>query len=90
MRDAVIGCGDGGSGHHLTHAWESADRWDHVAEVEHTKHWSKWMMIIVMVMAMVMIKCSSLEKKKEKNKIAQGKGILDRSILFCHSRHQWV
>jgi hypothetical protein len=40
------------------------------------------------VMAMVMIKCSSLEKKKEKNKIAQSKGIFDRSILFCHSRHQ--
>jgi hypothetical protein len=28
------------------------------------------------------------EKKKEKNKMAQGKGIFDRSILFCHSRHQ--
>jgi hypothetical protein len=41
-----------------------------------------------LVMAMVMIKCSSLEKKKEKNKIAQCKGIFDRSILFCHSRHQ--
>jgi hypothetical protein len=40
------------------------------------------------VMAMVMIKCSSLEKKKEKNKIAQGKSIFDRSILFCHSKHQ--
>ena len=45
-------------------------------------------MIMMMVMAMVMIKCSSLEKKKEKNKMAQGKGIFDRSILFCHSRHQ--
>jgi hypothetical protein len=41
-----------------------------------------------LVMAMVMIKCSSLEKKKEKNKMAQGEGIFDRSILFCHSRHQ--
>ena len=30
----------------------------------------------------------SLEKKKEKNKKAQGKGIFDRSILFWHSRHQ--
>ena len=28
------------------------------------------------------------EKKEEKNKMAQGKGIFDRSILFCHSRHQ--
>ena len=46
------------------------------------------MMIMVTVMAMVMIKCSNLEKKKEKNKIDQGKGIFDRSILFCHSRHQ--
>jgi hypothetical protein len=41
-----------------------------------------------MVEAMVMIKCSSLEKKKEKNKKAQDKGIFDRSILFWHSRHQ--
>ena len=47
-------------------------------------------MIMMMVMAMVMIKCSSLEKKKEKNKMAQGKCIIDRSILFCHSRHQAV
>ena len=30
----------------------------------------------------------NLEKKKEKNKMAQGKDIFDRSILFCHSRHQ--
>ena len=29
-----------------------------------------------------------LEKKKEKNKKAQGKGIFDRSFLFWHSRHQ--
>jgi hypothetical protein len=41
-----------------------------------------------MVEAMVMIKCSSLEKKKEKTKKAQGKGIFDRSVLFWHSRHQ--
>ena len=34
------------------------------------------------------IKCSNLEKKKEKNKMAQGKGIIDRNILFYHSRHQ--
>jgi hypothetical protein len=33
-------------------------------------------MIIMMVEAMVMIKCSGLEKKKEKNKKAQGKGII--------------
>jgi hypothetical protein len=46
------------------------------------------MMIMMMVMAMVMIKCSSLEKKKQKNKMALGKGIFDRSILFCHLRHQ--
>jgi hypothetical protein len=26
----------------------------------------------------------NLEKKKEKNKMVQGKGIFDRSILFCH------
>ena len=45
------------------------------------------MMIKMVVMAMVMIKCSSLEKKKEKNKKAQGKGIFDRSFLFWHSRH---
>ena len=30
----------------------------------------------------------SLEKKKKKKKKAQGKGIFDRSILFCYSRHQ--
>ena len=44
--------------------------------------------IMIVVMAMVMIKCSGLEKKKEKNKKAQGKGIFDRSFLFWHSRHQ--
>ena len=46
------------------------------------------MKIMMVVMAMVMIKCSGLEKKKEKNKKAQGKGIFDRSFLFWHSRHQ--
>ena len=45
-------------------------------------------MIMMVVMAMVMIKCSGLEKKKEKNKKAQVKGIIDRSFLFRHSRHQ--
>ena len=42
--------------------------------------------IMMMVVAMVMIKCSGLEKKKQKNKKAQGKGIIDRSFLFWHSR----
>ena len=46
------------------------------------------MKIMLMVEAMVMINAQSLEKKKEKNKKAQGKGILDMSFLFCHSRHQ--
>ena len=45
-------------------------------------------MIMMMVMAMEMIKCSGLEKKKEKNKKAQGKCIFDRIFLFWHSRHQ--
>ena len=45
------------------------------------------MMTMIIMMAMVMIKCSSLEKKKEKNKKAQGKGIFDRSFLFWYSRH---
>ena len=40
------------------------------------------MKIMMVVMAMVMIKCSGLEKKKEKNKKAQGKGIIDRISLF--------
>ena len=44
--------------------------------------------MMMVVMAMVMIECSGLEKKKEKNKKAQGKGIFDRSFLFWHSRHQ--
>jgi hypothetical protein len=35
-----------------------------------------------MVITMVMIKCSSSEKRKEKNKKAQDKGIFDRSLLF--------
>ena len=43
---------------------------------------------MMMVMAMEMIKCSGLEKKKEKNKKAQGKCIFDRIFLFWHSRHQ--
>ena len=46
------------------------------------------MMTMIIMMAMVMIKCSSLEKKKEKNKKAQGKGIFDMSFLFWHSKHQ--
>jgi hypothetical protein len=29
-----------------------------------------------------------LEKEERKNKKAQGKGIIDRSLLFWHSRHQ--
>ena len=37
--------------------------------------------IMMVVMAMVMIKCSGLEKKKEKNKKAQGKGDIHKS--FC-------
>ena len=40
------------------------------------------MMIMMMVEAIVMIKCSDLEKKEEKNKKAQGKGIIVRSFLF--------
>ena len=44
--------------------------------------------IMMMVEAMVTIKCFGLEKKKEKNKKAQGKGVFDRSFLFWHSRHQ--
>ena len=40
-------------------------------------------MIFMMVESMVMIKCSKLrKKKKEKNKKAQGKGIIDKSFLF--------
>ena len=30
---------------------------------------------------MVMIKCLDLEKKKEKNKMAQGKGIFERTLM---------
>jgi hypothetical protein len=44
--------------------------------------------IMMVVMAMEMIKCSGLEKKKEKNKKVQGKGIFDGSFLFWHSRRQ--
>ena len=43
--------------------------------------------IMMMVEVMVMIKCSGLEKKKEKKEV-QGKGIIDRSFCFWHSRHQ--
>ena len=35
----------------------------------------------------MIFKCSNLEKKNEKIKWAQGKGIFNRTILFCHSRH---
>ena len=38
--------------------------------------------MIMMVMSMEMIKCSDLEKKKEKTKWAQGKGILKGSFYF--------
>jgi hypothetical protein len=34
-----------------------------------------------------MIKCSNLEKKKEKTKWAQNKGILDRTIFILYSIH---
>jgi hypothetical protein len=37
--------------------------------------------IMLVVMPTVMIKCSGLEKKKEKNKKTQGKGIFGRN--FC-------
>ena len=46
------------------------------------------MMIMMMVEAMVMIKCSKLGKEEREKRKAQGKGILDRSFLFWHSRHQ--
>ena len=38
----------------------------------------------------VLIKCSNMEKKKEKTKWAQGKGIFDRVIWFCQSRRDKV
>ena len=43
--------------------------------------------MMMVVIAMLMIKSSVLEKRKRKIKWAQGKGIFDRAILFCHSRH---
>jgi hypothetical protein len=39
-------------------------------------------MIMMTVEAMVMIKCSKLEKEEREKQKAQGKGIIDRSILF--------
>jgi len=35
----------------------------------------------------VIFKCSNLERRKRKTKWAQGKGIFNRAILFCHLRH---
>ena len=40
------------------------------------------MMIMMMVEAMVMIKCSKLGEEEREKQEAQGKGIIDRSILF--------
>jgi hypothetical protein len=37
---------------------------------------------MMVVIAMVINKCSDLEKKKEKTKLAQGKGDIHRAILF--------
>ena len=37
---------------------------------------------------MMMIKIWTWKRRKRKTKWAQGKGIFDRAILFCHSRHQ--
>jgi hypothetical protein len=45
------------------------------------------MMIMMMVEAMVMIKCSKLGKEEREKQKSQGKGIIDRSILFWRSRH---
>ena len=45
------------------------------------------MKIIIMVEAMEMIKLRTWKRRKRKTKWAQGKGIFDRAILFCHSRH---
>ena len=36
---------------------------------------------------MMVIKLWTWKKRKRKIKWAQGKGIIDRDILFCHSRH---
>ena len=33
------------------------------------------------------IKLRTWKRRKRKTKWAQGKGIFDRAILFCHSRH---
>jgi hypothetical protein len=38
--------------------------------------------MMMVVIAMVVIKSSGLEKKKEKQKWAQGKGEFNRTILF--------
>ena len=35
----------------------------------------------------MIFKCSNLKKKERENKWTQGKGIFNRVILFCHSRH---
>jgi hypothetical protein len=45
------------------------------------------MMIMMVVEGMVMIKCSKLGKQEREKQKAQGKGILDRSFVFWHSRH---
>jgi hypothetical protein len=36
---------------------------------------------------MIVIKLQTWKRERD-NKMAQGKGIFDGSILFCHSRHQ--
>ena len=38
------------------------------------------------VMMMMMLR--NWKQRKRKTKWAQGKGIFDRAILFCHSRHR--
>ena len=35
----------------------------------------------------MMIKLQTWKRRKRKTKQAQGKGKIDRVILFCHSRH---
>ena len=37
---------------------------------------------------MMMIKLQTWKRRKRKTKWAQDKGVFDRDILFCHSRHQ--
>ena len=37
---------------------------------------------------MMVIKLQTWKRRKRKTKWAQGKVIIDRAILFCHSRHQ--